>query len=104
MRQFDIYANTDPDSNRTYPYFVDVQTDMLDVLNTRVVIPLTSARPNAGMPKHLCPRVEIDGELYYLLTHQLTTVPASILREHQGSLESNRTDIINALDFIFSGI
>ena len=41
MAQFDLYANTDKDTNRTYPYFVDIQNSLLDTLNSKVVIPLT---------------------------------------------------------------
>ena len=41
MAQFDYYANTDKDTNKTYPYIVDVQDALLNELNSRVVIPLT---------------------------------------------------------------
>ena len=41
MAQFDYYANTDKDTNTTYPFMVDVQDALLDGLNSRVVIPLT---------------------------------------------------------------
>jgi hypothetical protein len=41
MAQFDYYANTDKDTNSTYPFIVDVQDALLDGLNSRVVIPLT---------------------------------------------------------------
>ena len=41
MTQFDYYANTDKDTNNTYPFIVDVQNNLLDGLNSRMVIPLT---------------------------------------------------------------
>ena len=41
MAQFDYYANTDKDTNNTYPFIIDVQDALLDGLNSRVVIPLT---------------------------------------------------------------
>ncbi len=41
MSQFTLYKNKDKSSTKTYPYFVDVQSDLLDNLNTRLVIPLT---------------------------------------------------------------
>lgn len=43
MKQFDVYVNTDRDTNKIYPYFVDIQNGILDSLNSRVVIPLTPA-------------------------------------------------------------
>ena len=104
MKQFDVYINTDSDTNQAYPYFVDVQTELLEVLNSRVVIPLTTALPNKGLANNICPELEIGGQHCYLLTHQITTVASSFLRKHESSLLLNRTDIINSLDFLVSGI
>lgn len=104
MKQFDVYTNTDSDTNQAYPYFVDVQTALLDILNSRVVIPLTTVLPNKGLPNNICPKVEINGEQYYLLTYQITTVARSFLKKHESSLLLNRSNIINSLDFLISGI
>ena len=104
MKQFDVYANTDSDTNEAYPYFVDVQTELLEVLNSRVVIPLTTVMPDKGLPNNICPKFEINGEQYYLLTYQITTVASSFLKKHESSLLLNRTDILNSLDFLISGI
>ncbi|MGS2718844.1 CcdB family protein [Eionea flava] len=104
MLQFDVYQNTDSDTNQAYPYFVDIQTDLLEVLNSRVVIPLTNVRPDRGLPNNICPAVEINDEFFYLLTYQITTVSVAFLKNKQGSLSLNRTDIINSVDFLFSGI
>ncbi|WP_338845719.1 CcdB family protein [Massilia sp. W12] len=47
MARFDVYRNTSP--NRTdYPYLLDIQSDHLGALDTRVVIPL---RRMASMPR-----------------------------------------------------
>ncbi len=104
MKQYDLYFNTDPDTNKVYPFFVDVQTGLLEMLNSRVAIPLTEAQPNRELPKGLCPQFEIDGKPYYLLTHQITTVSKSFLKKSEGSLLLNRTEIINSIDFLLSGI
>ena len=104
MRQFDLYSNSDSDTKKAYPFFVDIQTTLLETLNSRVVIPLTKARPNKELPANICPKIEIDGKFYYLLTHQITTVSKSFLKHKEGSLQLNRTEIINSLDFLLSGI
>lgn len=103
-KQYDLYSNSDPDTRGTYPFFVDVQAGLLDMLNSRVVIPLTEAKPDKELPTNLCPLFEINGHNYYLLTHQITTVSRSFLTTNEGSLLLNRTEIINALDFLLSGI
>lgn len=104
MKQFDVYSNADTDTNRAYPYFVDVQSEILDALNSRVVIPLTTALPEKLLPNTICPIVEVNGDQHYLLTYQITTISKSFLKKHEGSLLLNRTDIINSLDFLISGI
>ncbi len=104
MKQFDVYTNTDSDTNQAYPYFLDIQTELLETFNSRVVIPLTTVLPDKGLPNNICPKVDINGEQYYLLTYQITTVSRSFLKKHESSLLLNRTDIINSLDFLISGI
>jgi toxin CcdB len=104
MKQFDLYINTDKDTNSAYPYFVAVQIDLLDSLNTRVVIPISGSINKQAMPDNLCPKITIDNKNYYLLTHQITTVSASFLKEKDSSLLPNRDEIIAALDFLFTGI
>jgi toxin CcdB len=69
-----------------------------------VVIPLTTVLPNKGLPDNICPKVEINGEQYYLLTYQITSVARSFLKKHESSLLLNRADIINSLDFLISEI
>lgn len=104
MNQFDLYVNNDPDSNNEYPYIVDVQTALIERLNSRVVIPLTEAKPEQVLPNNLCPKIKIGQQSYYLLTYQITTVSKAFLKEKAGTLALNRSDIMNALDFLFTGI
>ncbi|MDP5138055.1 CcdB family protein [Rheinheimera baltica] len=105
MEQFDLYVNTDQDTNQTYPYFVDIQNDLLDTLNSRVVIPLTPVRKSEKTyPKHLCPVIEIKNKKFVLLTHQLTSVSVSFLKEKEASLTDCRDDIVAAIDFLVAGI
>jgi toxin CcdB len=41
MSQFILYKNLDNNTSKAYPYFVNVQSELLSTLNTRWVIPLT---------------------------------------------------------------
>ena len=40
MAQFDVYKNENNLTNQKVPYLLDIQNDILDSINTRVVIPL----------------------------------------------------------------
>lgn len=105
MRQFDVYANMDKDTNKTYPYFVDIQNELLDTLNSRVVIPLTPASKSANRyPANLCPNIKIENKTYCLLTHQLTSVSVNFLKKNASSLASDRDEIVRAIDFLVTGI
>jgi len=105
MAQFDYYANTDKDTNTTYPFIVDVQDVLLDGLNSRVVIPLTQlSNLVKSCPKNLCPEITIEGKEYLLLTHQMASVTTRTLSNCEGSLAHIRTEIISAIDFLITGI
>jgi len=104
MAQFSLYQNHG-DSNDIYPFFIDVQSELLDSLNTRLVIPLTpSARLEHRAPDHLCPILHIDEGDFILLTHQMTSVPVSILTTPVHSLDAFRDEIIAAIDFLITGV
>jgi toxin CcdB len=105
MAQFDYYANKDKDTNRTYPFIVDVQDALLDSLNSRMVIPLTSLSDlEKSYPKNLCPGITIEGKAYSLLTHQMASVSTRTLSHCEGSLAHIKSEIISAIDFLFTGI
>jgi toxin CcdB len=105
MAQFDYYANTDKDTNKTYPYIVDVQDGLLNELNSRVVIPLTAlTNLEKSYPKNLCPKIIIEGNEYVLLTHQMSSISRRALSNYEGSLTHNRDEIIAAIDFLITGI
>lgn len=105
MDQFDLYVNTDKDTNKTYPYFVDIQNGLLDTLNSRVVIPLTPvSKSEKSYPDNLCPIVKIKNKNFALLTHQLTSVPVALLKKKESSLAPRRDDIVAAIDFLVTGI
>ena len=105
MSQFTVYLNEDDSSNDTYPYFIDIQNSLLDDLNSRLVIPLSKQTSlNNITAKKLCPVILINKNIFCLLTHQMTTVPRSILKTKVLSLENHRYEITDAIDFIISGI
>lgn len=105
MSQFDLYVNTDKDTSKTYPYFIDVQNDLLDALNSRLVIPLTPrARTDKPYPDNLCPTLRIAGKDFALLTHQMTSIPVSFLKKKEEPLYSYRNEIVSAIDFLITGI
>lgn len=104
MAQFDLYANPSRETSGAVPYLLDLQSDLLDPLATRVVAPLFW-QESAGPPAEtLMPRFEIDGRTVVMSTPELAGVSRSQLGSRIGSLADRRDDIIAALDMLFTGI
>ncbi|NQU65854.1 MAG: CcdB family protein [SAR324 cluster bacterium] len=104
MPQFTVYENINDLSQKIYPYLLDVQNDLLEGLNTRVVIPM--CLPSTIGKKainNLSPQLEIQGNIYTLLTPQLAGIPISELGPAVCNLSESRFEIIKALDFLFTG-
>lgn len=105
MSQFTVYQNPSAASRKAYPYILDVQHSVIDELSTRIVIPLgrLSDFRNEQM-KTLSPIVEHDGEKLVLLTGQITSIPARLLKKPVGSLSALRLEIVAAIDFAITGV
>ena len=104
-RRFDVFRNPNTPAAKHIPFLMVVQSELLDELPTRVVVPLARANaikgPSATM---LNPGFEIDRTHVVMLTQQIAAVPQEILRKHETNLEAQRDTILRALDFLFSGI
>lgn len=105
MPQFSVHSNRNPRTRGAIPFLLDVQSDLLDRLDTRVVIPLVRAESFDGPPSEsLKPAFTIGGKRHILLTPML----AGILRKELGpeveNLRSKRFEIIAALDVLISGV
>lgn len=104
MAQFTVYQNKDPRSRAQFPFLVNVQSDLLDELQTRVVIPLARAATLARRPMaNLMPVVQFEGEGYVLMTPQLAGMARRDLGPAAGSLTERRDAIVAAVDFLLSG-
>lgn len=104
MAQFAVYRNKSPRSKASIPYLLDVQSDLLSELGTRVVIPLFEKKSLGIRPlTRLAPEFEIDGKTCVLMTPQLAGIPTKELGEPVGDLAQHRTVIIAALDLLITG-
>ena len=104
MARFDVYRNSGPFASTT-PYLLDIQSQLLDGLDTRVVIPLRRLDkfPAVNLAKVLTPIFEIEGVTCILETPKLAAVPTRLLKSLVTSLSSQQSDISNALDRLFHG-
>jgi toxin CcdB len=104
MARFDVFRNSGSHADDV-PYLLDVQSDLLNGLDTRVVIPLRrcdrfSARQ---IPQRLTPVFNIEGIACMLETPKLAAVPQRLLKQTVDTLVDEQTLITGALDFLFQG-
>ena len=98
MARYDIYPSF---ANRGY--LLDVQTDLLEGLNTRTVVPLRPVSANTKRVKRLNPIFVIEGSRYAMFTHLIVSIPRSGLGEPKLNVLERHDDIRAALDMLFLG-
>jgi toxin CcdB len=102
MARFDIYRNAGAHAATT-PFLVDVQSEHVSGLATRVVIPLrlVDRFPPVRLPRDLMPVFRIEDQACFLDTPKLAAVPRRELGQTLGSLQDQQDSIIAALDRLF---
>jgi toxin CcdB len=87
------------------PFLLDVQSDLLDSLDSRVVIPLRdlAAFPQVALSERLTPVLLVDGRALMLETPKMAAVPRRVLGAPVSSLAADRERITAAVEFLFRG-
>ena len=98
MARHDLYPNPGNPG-----YLLDVQTDLLGGLTTRIVVPVLPEDAAPVPARLLNPGFDIEGERHYLMTQFMASVPAATLRSPVTSLSDRSDDVTRALDMIFQG-
>ena len=103
MRQFDICRNANPDSADRIPYLLVIQSDFLESLDTRLVVPLAPTRDRSPPISRLNPAFDVAGESHVALFTELAGVPRGVLGEPVSSAPDRSHEITAALDFLIHG-
>ena len=98
MARFDIFKNEGEAG-----YLLDVQSDLLSGLNTRVIVPLLPRSSAPSPAQRLNPVFSIEGQELVMATQYMAAVPESELRSRVGSLAKKQDEISAALDMLFLG-
>jgi toxin CcdB len=104
MARFDVYATPGRHADST-PYLLDVQSDLLDGLDSRVVIPLRRRErfPAVPLADRLTPTLSIAGAEFILETPKMGAVPRRALGAPLLSLAAEQERVTAAMDFVFRG-
>lgn len=100
MAQFDVYKNENDQTNQKVPYLLDIQNDILDSINTRIVIPLVKDKNDF---KGLTKKFIIENQKVYLTTSQMGAVHKNELKTKITTLINQKEEIKNSIDFLIYG-
>ena len=98
MPKYDVFPNPSGDG-----FLLDVQSDLLSDLNTRVVVPLL---PRTRAPKpatRLNPTFDIHGETFVMVTQFMAAVPVGMLSSAVENIETDFAKITDAVDMLIQG-
>ena len=98
MARYDLYRLREQAG-----YLLDVQTDLIDQLQTRVVVPLLPAGSTPPPVRRLNPVFDIGGIRYVMATPLLAAVPVTELEPSQANLSMHHDQIVAALDMLLQG-
>ena len=97
--QFNVY--NDPENG--YRKLLNVQADVLNQINSRIVIPLVPVTPATNTIAKLNPVLSIDGTAMVLMTQQIAPIPIKALGPVVTNLNGQSDVIENALDMLLKG-
>ena len=101
--RYHVYALKNPKSKST-PYVLDLQSDLLSDMKTRIVAPLRlrSSVDPAEIMRVLMPVFEIAGQPCVLFPQEMAAYPANLLGAEVADLTAQSSNILNALDRLLS--
>lgn len=101
--QGDVHANREASAEYA-PYLLDVQTDLLSDLDTRVVVPLVRSAAFGRPASWLHPVFVVEGERLVMATHLLAAIRRGELGERVTSLAEQRDAMVAAIDVLLSDV
>ena len=88
-----------------YPYVVDIQSELLASLSTRMVMPLSITQLSVDkVPRKLCPMISILGQKFMLIPYEAAPLDKKLLRNRSASAKAQASEIVAAMDAVISGV
>lgn len=104
MAQFSVYENLSPSTKARYPLLLDIQNQLFESLDTRLVIPLVPLSKYESAPiNELMPIVTIRAKKYLALVPLQAGVHKKALGPLVAGVSAKRQGIISAIDFLITG-
>lgn len=103
MAQFTLYHNANRQTQSRYPFLLDIQSDFLDELKTRLVVPVIRLAEQKIITR-LNPIFEWEQQQYLLVVQEMAAIPTKNIGAKVTELETFRGEILAAVDLLITGI
>lgn len=103
MAQFTLYRNANRQTQGRYPFLLDIQSDFLNELKTRLVVPVIKLAERKPITR-LNPIFQWEQQQYLLVVQEMAAIPANNLGVKVTELETLRGEILAAVDLLITGI
>ena len=100
LRQFNVYRNTSTATRDKLPYYMLIQDDYYDDLDTRVIVPLARVNKLPLWQSQLAPAVNIDFETFLIYSPMITNLNNNKINPNDFvcNLRNTRHEVIAAID------
>lgn len=103
MAQFDIYKNPKAGREPHIPFVVDVQHEFLGQTFVRLVVPLYREAAFGPRMSKLHPVIVVGRARCVFSTNEAGALPVSKLRDAVGNALDQRSELLDAMDFLLRG-
>jgi toxin CcdB len=104
MAQFSVHENSNPRTKGEVPFLLDVQSDVISVLATRVVVPLYRKESlHSKTMTRLTPVVKVKNRSLIAMVPELAGIHQRELGAIVGDLSAARNDLLQAIDLLLTG-
>jgi len=104
MTAYSVFENPNPRTRAAVPFLLDVQSELLSTLGTRVVVPLyRPAAADVHAMSRLTPVVQFQGQPLVAMVPELAGIARRELGPVAGDLASARAEILEAIDLLLTG-
>ena len=104
MAQFSVHENSNPRTRDDIPFLLDVQSDVLSILATRMVVPLyrSDAIRSRAMTR-LTPSVRFKNKALVAMVPEMAGIHLRDLGPLAGDLPDVRGEMVQAIDLLITG-
>ncbi|MDP2875812.1 MAG: CcdB family protein [Holophaga sp.] len=104
MAQFSVHENPNPRTKGDVPYLLDVQSDVISVLATRMVVPLyRQGIVHSKTMTRLTPVVRLKNKPLIAMVPEMAGIHQRELGTIVGDLSAARGELIQAIDLLLTG-